>query len=154
MSLHEFPLSWITNDDTTMHKEGGAKVEDESLSLARESNHKDVTEYLLQHIDLYSEIRNDPDAVMDRACREGDVNMVRKLIEEEGYDIEKCAFGPMYMAVKFGQIDVVQLFREKGVEIDLDMAGEGTDKFKATAKEMEDLIEEGEENSLAEEVTE
>ena len=80
--------------------------------------------------------------------------MVRKLIEEEGYAIEKFAFGPMYMAVKFGQIDVVQLFREKGVEIDLDMAGEGTDKFKAMANEMANLNEEGEDNSLAEEVTE
>ncbi|KAL3786938.1 hypothetical protein HJC23_013273 [Cyclotella cryptica] len=134
-------------------EEGGAKVDDESLSLARESSHKDVTEYLLQHIDLYSEIQNDPDAMMDRACREGDVNMVRKLIEEEGYGIEKCALGPMYMAVKFGQIDVVQFFREKGVDIDLDMAGEGTDKFKAMAKDMEDLTEEGEVNSLAEEET-
>jgi hypothetical protein len=86
---------------------------------------------------------------MEKACREGDLNMVRKLLDE-GYELEKCSLGPFYMAVKCGRVDVVQLFRERGVGIDLDMSGDqGVDKFKAIAEEMN--AEGEDDNSLAEE---
>ena len=131
-------------------KEAGAKVDEEALELSRESKHAAVTEYLLQHnIDLYSGLDGDADAIMEKACREGDLNMVRKLLDE-GYEIEKCSLGPFYMAVKCGRVDVVQLFRERGVGIDLDMSGDqGVDKFKAIAEEMN--AEGEDDNSLAEE---
>eukprot|EP00980_Cylindrotheca_fusiformis_P025525 scaffold13987_cov132-Cylindrotheca_fusiformis.AAC.2 len=108
-------------------QESGAKVEDEALSLAREYGHNEVADLLLQHIDLYAGLEDNPDAIMDKACREGDAIKVRQLLEEGNYDVEKwkdeegkyLALSPMYMAVKFGHYDVVQLFAEKGVQVDM-----------------------------------
>ena len=56
--------------------------------------------------------------------------MVRKLLEDENYDVSKwkdedgkyLAFSPMYLAVKHGHMDVVQLFAEKGLQVDMDVA--------------------------------
>jgi ankyrin repeat protein len=108
-------------------QEGGAKVEDEALSLAREYDHKEVADLLLKHVDLYSGLEGDLDAMMDKACREGDVAKVRKLLEEENYDVEKwkdeegkyLGLSPMDMAVKFGHYDLIQLFAEKGIQVDI-----------------------------------
>eukprot|EP01082_Thalassiosira_pseudonana_P012612 g11442.t1 g11442 contig5:867359-868112(+) len=62
--------------------EGGATADEEALSLAREHNHTAVAEYLLQHINLYSDLSNDDlDAIMDKACREGDAAKVRQLLK-------------------------------------------------------------------------
>ncbi|KAL7553251.1 hypothetical protein ACHAWF_016918 [Thalassiosira exigua] len=109
---------------------GKAKADEEALSLAREHDHNEVVDFLLKHVDLYSDLDGDADAIMEKACREGDVNMVRKLLEEENYDMAKwvkdgkyLAFSPMYLAVKNGHLDVIQLFAEKGVEVDLTGAG-------------------------------
>ena len=106
-------------------EQGGADVEEEALSLAREYEHNDVAEFLLQHIDLYSCLEGDEDAIMEKACREGDANMVRKLLDEE-YNIEKwkddegkwLAFSPIYLAVKNAHLDVVQLFAERGLQVE------------------------------------
>ena len=65
--------------------------------------------------------------MMDKACREGDVAMVKKLLEEENYSVEKwkddegkyLALSPMYMAVKFGHYDVIQVFAEKGIQVEM-----------------------------------
>ena len=45
----------------------------------------------------------------------------------EGYDVEKfrdedgkwLAFSPMYLAVKNGHMEVIQLFAERGIQMDL-----------------------------------
>lgn len=107
-------------------EKGGAKADDEAIQLAREFNHSEVADYLLEHVDLYAGLEGDADAIMEKACREGDLNMVQKLFEEEDYDIEKwkdedgkyMTFSPMYLAVKYGHISIVQLFAEKGVQVD------------------------------------
>lgn len=109
---------------------GGAKVDEEALSLAREYDHSEVAELLLKHVDLYVGMEGDADAMIEKACREGDVERVRKLLEEEDYDVTKwrdgdgkyLAFSPMYLAVKNGHMDVIQLFAEKGVQVDMEGA--------------------------------
>eukprot|EP00956_Cyclotella_meneghiniana_P043432 scaffold269980_cov166-Cyclotella_meneghiniana.AAC.1 len=83
---------------------------------------------------------------MVKACREGDIDMVRRMLNF-GYSLEQVAQGPFFMALKCGQIEIVTLFREMGVEIDLNMGDNDADKFKAIAEE---LKEEDEDNSLAE----
>ena len=108
-------------------EEGGATVDEEALSLAREDNHNEVAEYLLKHVDLYSGLEGDTDGIMEKACREGDLAMVKKLLEEEKYDIEKwkaedgkfLAFSPIHLAVKNGHLDLIQYFAESGVQMDL-----------------------------------
>ncbi|KAL7542510.1 hypothetical protein ACHAXR_011844, partial [Thalassiosira sp. AJA248-18] len=107
-------------------EKGGASADEEALSLAREYDHHAVVEFLRKRVDLYSGLEGDADAIMEKACREGDANMVRKLFEEENYNIDKFkdddgkyfAFSPMYLAVKNGHIDVIQLLAEKGVQVD------------------------------------
>ena len=44
---------------------------------------------LSKFVDLYSALNGDDDAIMDKACREGDVEMVRKLMEEQNYNVDK-----------------------------------------------------------------
>ena len=107
-------------------EKGGATVEEEALQLARDDDHHEVSEYLLKHVDLYSNLKGDEDGIMEKACREGDANMVRKMLEEDNYDIGKwkdesgkfLAFSPMYLAVKNGHIEVINLFAEMGVNMD------------------------------------
>lgn len=138
--------SWVGSFDIVkILVEAGATVDDEALELSRESNNAEVTEYLLKYIDLYSSCDGDPDAIMNKACREGDIAMVRRMLNF-GYGVEQCSQGPLFIAMKCGHLDIVNLFREIGVEFDLDMGGEGVDKFKAMAEE---LNEEKEDNSLA-----
>jgi len=108
-------------------EDGKAKVEDEPLSLAREYEHKEVVDYLIKLADLYTSFGGDLDAIMDKACREGDGAKVKQLLEEENYDISKwkdeegkyLALSPMYMAVKFGHYEVIQIFAELGIQVDL-----------------------------------
>ena len=108
-------------------EEGKAKVDDEPLSLAREYDHKEIVDYLVKHVDLYSNLGGDLDAIMDRACREGDGAKVKQLLDEEKYDISKwkdeegkyLALSPMYMAVKFGHYEVIQIFADLGIQVDL-----------------------------------
>lgn len=108
-------------------EEGKATVYDEPLSLAREYGHKDIADYLANLVDLYASLGGDMDAIMDKACREGDGAKVKQLLEEENYDISKwqdaegkyLALSPMYMAVKFGHYEIIQIFAEKGIQVDL-----------------------------------
>lgn len=108
-------------------EEGKAKVDDEPLSLAREYEHKEIADYLVRLADLYSNLGGDLDAIMDKACREGDGAKVKQLLEEEKYDLSKwkdkegkyLALSPMYMAVKFGHYDVIQIFADLGIQVDL-----------------------------------
>lgn len=107
-------------------EEGGAKLDEESLSLAREFKHTDVIEYILQHIDLYAGMYDDLDAIIEKACYEGDLHMVKKLLEEENYDVGKwkhkdgkfLACTPLHMAVRKCHVDLIQLFAEKGMHIE------------------------------------
>lgn len=117
-------------------EEGKAKVDDEPLSLAREYEHKEIADYLVELADLYSNLGGDLDAIMDKACREGDGAKVKQLLEEDKYDLSKwkdeegkyLALSPMYMAVKFGHYDVIQIFADLGIQVDLpqDTQLEGT----------------------------
>lgn len=127
-------------------EEADAAIDNEALELSRESDNSDVTQYLLKHIDLYSDLDGDADDIMVTACREGDIDMVRRMLNF-GYSLEQVAQGPFFMALKCGQMEIVTLFREMGVEIDLNMGDNDADKFKAIAEE---LKEEDEDNSLAE----
>ena len=120
--------SWTGNLEICklLVEEGGVKVDEESLSLAREFNHTNVIEYILQHIDLYADMYGDLDAIMERACYEGDFHMVKKLLEEENYDVGKwkdkdgkfLACTPLHMAVRKCHVDLIQLFAEKGMHIE------------------------------------
>jgi len=99
---------------------GGANPDEEALSLAREYNHPDVADYLLNKIDLYSSLDSN-DEIMEKACREGDNNKVKELLDQ-GYDVSKfkdeegkwLAFSPMFLALKNGHLEVVQIFAEMG----------------------------------------
>jgi hypothetical protein len=107
-----------------------------------------VTKYLLENIDLYSNLDGDADAIMDKACREGDIAMVRRMLNF-GYSPEQCAQGPLFIAMKCGHMDIVSLFREVGVEINLDLGGDNSaEKFRAMAEELKEVADE---NSLADE---
>lgn len=122
--------SWTGNLDVVnlLIDQGKAKPDEEALSLAREFNHDQVAEILAKHVDLYSALQGDDDAIMDKACREGDTTMVKELLEQKEYDLDKwkdeggkyLALSPMYMALKFGHMEIVQLFAEKGVQVDLE----------------------------------
>ena len=73
---------------------------------------------------------------MNKACREGDINMVKRLLNF-GYSLEQCAQGPMFIALKCGHLDIITLFREIGVEIDLNVDGNGgAEKFNPIAEEL------------------
>jgi len=151
LSLHEDILITLTGGDGdytalqwaswTGHLEivklliekGKAKADEEAISLAREDDHNEVADYLLKHVDIYAALEGDADEIMMKACREGDAKKVRQILEEENYDIEKwkddegkyLAFSPMYLAVKNGHMEVIQVFAEKGVPIqDLDVVPE------------------------------
>jgi len=120
--------SWTGNMDVVrlLIEEGEAKADDEALSLAREEGHDEVAEFLLKHVDLYSSLEGDSDAIMEKACREGDINEVRRLLDE-GVNVEKwkdddgkfLAFSPIYLAVRHGHMDLIQLFAERGVQVDM-----------------------------------
>jgi hypothetical protein len=107
-------------------EEGRANVDDEALSLAREYDHNEVAEYLLGHIDLYSGLEGDSETIMEIACREGDLNMVKKLLDVENYNIKKwidldgkcIALSPLHLAVKNCHVDLIQFFAEKGVQVE------------------------------------
>ena len=103
---------------------GGAVVDEEAVSLARENDHHDIASYLQEHVDIYSNIdNNDLDTIMDKACRAGDTTKVGELLHNTNYNLDQwkdgegkyLALSPMYMAMKFGHYDVVQLFMDRGV---------------------------------------
>lgn len=119
------PLQWASwtgsLDIVKILLKGGASADEEALSLAREHGHTIVAEHLLNNVDLYSGLEGDTDAIMEKACREGDADMVRKLLERESDNIEKWRDEDgiyMYLAVKNGHVDVIQLFAERGVQRD------------------------------------
>jgi len=95
--------------------------------LAREYDHNEVAEYLLKHIDLYSGLKGDSDAIMEKACREGDIKMVQKLLDVENYNIDKwkdedgkcLALSPLHLAVMNCHVDLIQLFAERGFQMEI-----------------------------------
>lgn len=130
-------------------EDGKATVNDEPVSLAREYEHWEIAEYLAQRADLYSELGGDLDAIMDKACREGDGAKVKQILEEEDYDISKwkdeegkyLALSPMYMAVKFGHYDVIQIFAGLGIQVDLPSQEEQEAEVVPPVAEAEDEVE-------------
>ena len=108
----------------TLVKEGEAQVDEEALSLAREHGHQKVAEFLLTHVDLYAGLVDETD-IMDKACREGDIAKVRQLLE--GADIDQwkdeegrfLACSPVHLAMRHGHMELIQLFAEKGMRVDI-----------------------------------
>lgn len=132
--------SWTGNLEVVqlLVREGGAAVDEESLSLAREHSHQNVAIFLLEHIDLYAGLE-DEDEIMEKACREGDVAKVRLLLE--GADVKKwqdekerfLACSPVHLAVRHGHMELIQLFAERGMRVDMDgEAQEGTESEQHT----------------------
>lgn len=121
--------SWTGNLEIVkiLVEEGRSDVDDEALSLAREYDHNEVAEYLLKHIDLYSGLKGDSDAIMEKACREGDLKMVHKLLDVENYNIDKwkdedgkcLALSPLHLAVMNCHVDLIQLFAERGFQMEI-----------------------------------
>uniref|UniRef100_A0A7S3LBU9 Uncharacterized protein n=1 Tax=Amphora coffeiformis TaxID=265554 RepID=A0A7S3LBU9_9STRA len=90
----------------------------------------EVVDLIRQHMDPYAALEGDEDEIMMKACREGDLAKVTAMLVD-GYDYNKWKtaedgkyqlFSPMHMAVKRGHFDIVQLFMDKGVQLEL---GEG-----------------------------
>lgn len=128
------PLQWASwtgrKEIVRLLIENGAKVDEDALDLAKEcdeGDNQEVIDILLQHVDPYSNMqKDDQDAIMDKACRIGDLAMVQKMMES-GYDYQKwkdrdgkyMVLSPMLMAVKYGHMDIVQLFVNKGIELNM-----------------------------------
>mmetsp|Transcript_8781 Transcript_8781/g.15998 ORF Transcript_8781/g.15998 Transcript_8781/m.15998 type:complete len:337 (-) Transcript_8781:272-1282(-) len=121
--------SWTGNLDIVklFVEEGGVNADEEALSLAREHDHNEVAEFLLKHVNLYSGLEGHVE-IMEKACREGDVNKVRKLLEEVDIETWKdpdgkyLAYSPIHLAMRHGHMDLIQLFAEKGMEVDMTVA--------------------------------
>ena len=106
--------------------EYGALADEECFELAKENDHTEVANLLsVQNKDkLYSNLEDD-DAIMDKACRLGDLAKVKSMLQN-GYDYQKWKdddgkyqqYSPMFMAIKFGHMDIVQVFAEKGMEVE------------------------------------
>ena len=77
-------------------------------------------------MDPYAHLDGDQDEIMMKACREGDAQKVTAMLAD-GYDYNKWKaedgkyqfFSPMNMAVKRGHIEIVQLFMEEGVHVEI-----------------------------------
>eukprot|EP00580_Thalassiosira_gravida_P017402 CAMPEP_0201671072 /NCGR_PEP_ID=MMETSP0494-20130426/28528_1 /ASSEMBLY_ACC=CAM_ASM_000839 /TAXON_ID=420259 /ORGANISM="Thalassiosira gravida, Strain GMp14c1" /LENGTH=311 /DNA_ID=CAMNT_0048152311 /DNA_START=99 /DNA_END=1034 /DNA_ORIENTATION=+ len=121
--------SWTGNLEIVklLIEKGKVTTDDECLSLSRDENHNEVVEFLLKHVDMYSNLQNDMDDIMEKACREGDISKVRTLLDEEKVDLDKwrdddgkfLAFSPIYLAMRHGHMDLIQLFAERGVQVDM-----------------------------------
>jgi hypothetical protein len=106
-------------------EEGGAKVTENAMVLARDEGHSTVVDYLQQHVDWYAGLEGDADAMMEKACREGDLEKVRQLVDVENYNIEQwkgedgtCIdLAPMYSAVRNGHVELIHYFGEKGMQL-------------------------------------
>lgn len=133
------PLQWSCwngyLDIVKLLLDHGATADEECLDLAKENNHAEVASLLYQLFGdndaiLYGnlESEDDEDAVMEKACRIGDLSKVQNMMDN-GYDYEKwkdkdgkcLGFSPIYMALKYGHMDIVQIFAEKGMEVDAPM---------------------------------
>lgn len=118
---HNFtPLHWACwSGNLSMAQtliDHGAVVDQEALDWAKEGNHTELVTLLLQHAtDLYSSLQDDAHAMFIKACRLGDVVMVRSMIER-GYDWndERQEYNPLAIAMRNGNIDVVQILQEHG----------------------------------------
>lgn len=106
-------------------EEGGLTVNEDAMILAREEGHNEVADYLQKHVDYYAGLEGNADAIMEKACREGDLNKIQHLVEVDKYNIEKwmnedglcVALAPMYSAVRNGHVNVIQFFVEKGMTL-------------------------------------
>ena len=107
----------------------GASIDQQTLDLAQEEDGTatpDVMGLIRQHMDPYADLNGDEDEIMMKACREGDAQKVKAMLAE-GYDYNKWKaedgkyqfFSPMNMAVKRGHIEIVQLFMEEGVHVEI-----------------------------------
>lgn len=106
-------------------EDGGAKVTEDAIVLARDEGHNSVAEYLKKHVDWYTVLEGDADAMMEKACREGDLGKVKHLVDVENYNIEKwkdesgtcIALAPMYSAVRNGHVEIIQYFAEQEMQL-------------------------------------
>ena len=106
----------------------GASIDQQTLDLAQEEGGAtaEVMDLIRNHMDPYAELEGDEDEIMMKACREGDVQKVATMLAD-GYDYSKWKvedgkyqfFSPMNVAVKRGHIEIMQLFMEEGVQVEL-----------------------------------
>lgn len=107
----------------------GATIDQQTLDLAQEEGGgatPDVMDLIRQHMDPYADLNGDEDEIMMKSCREGDVQKVTAMLAD-GYDYNKWKaedgkyefFSPMNVAVKRGHIEIVQLFMEEGVRVEV-----------------------------------
>lgn len=110
---------------TILVEEGGANVTEDAIVLARDEGHNTVVEYLEKHVDWYAGLEGDIDAMMEKACREGDLKKVKHLIDVENYSVDKwkdesgtlIALAPMYSAVRNSHVELIQFFAERGMQL-------------------------------------
>ena len=115
----------------------GAIIDQHSLDMAQEEEENGggpsagVVELIRQHMDPYAALAGDEDEILMKACREGDLAKVTNMLAD-GYDYNKWKtaedgkyqlFSPMHMAVKRGHFEIVQLFMDKGVQLEMDGQG-------------------------------
>ena len=107
----------------------GATVDQEGLDLAKEYGHKEVQSIMFENIDLYKDLEGDQDEIIIKASREGDIKMVKKMLDE-GYDLDKWKdengnyqkYSPISIAYKCGHIDIIQEYIKAGVELEWNAA--------------------------------
>lgn len=105
----------------------GAVIDQDTLDLAQDegSGDPEIMELIRCHMDPYAALEGDEDEIMMKACREGDAKKVQEMLDS-GYDYNKWKvedekyqfFSPMNVAVKKGQIEIVQIFLDLGVRVD------------------------------------
>ena len=104
----------------------GATPSQDGLDLAREGGHEQVVAFLMQNMDLYKDLEGDEDEIMMKATREGDLDKVKDLMEK-GYDLDKWkddesgnyqAYSPMSVAYRTGNMKIMQVFMENGMEVE------------------------------------
>ena len=147
----------------------GAVIDQNTLDMTTEDDgHASpaVLELIRAHMDPYAVCNGDDDEILMKACREGDVARVTALLDE-GYDYNKWKaadgrfqfFSPMHVAVRRGQMEIVSLFNELGVQLELDeeaLGEEGADGATNDAKDAgtvvtETIVEESNADGVAEE---
>ena len=124
------PLQWASwNGNLEMVQyfiSKNARVDQGALDLAKEYQHNEIVNTLIEHIDYYAGLGGDIDEIMIKASREGDLAKVQELITD-GYDFNKWMdedgsyreYSPIYIAMKNGHVDLIREFMAAGVEAEL-----------------------------------
>jgi hypothetical protein len=125
----------------------GATIDQNTLDMTSEDDghaSSEVMKLIRAHMDPYAHLQGDADEIMMKACREGDVRQVQAMLRD-GYDYNKWKtdedgkyqfFSPMNMAVRRGQMEIVSLFNQLGVHVDINF--DNAEGDSSTTKEEEE----------------